>query len=451
MPTDSFLFEQPLQAMSKPEKDIDHKKVQGEVHESATRFLAFLILLIVVGATLPLGGTHAISAMAITMLTSSAAAVLIATGRLHWHMAQTQLAVLVWLPNALCLHGLLQAGLGWWVAGPPGSIVPMDSFVAVLRLAGLGMFFVLAAEVARQDEARVRMLDAVLLLATGVAAWALVGRGELDGDHATGLVGTFANRNNFATFLGMALLIGVARVVEPQARHRRSMARQFQHIALLASLLILSLALVATQSRMGLVATLIGVSVILGLQSRKHMIFGATAAGAILAFALLGSGSGLLRRLPLLPQDWDLRAGFYAQIFTLIAERPLSGFGADSFALAFETHHAPGVSAAFLWDRAHSTYLELWVENGLIVGSLPIVAGFWSAFLLLQRCSANGLAARRAAKAALGALVLGGVHALFDFGLEILANQILLILLLAMGLAGPPGPRMRRQTTKEGS
>jgi O-antigen ligase len=69
------------------------------------------------------------------------------------------------------------------------------------------------------------------------------------------------------------------------------------------------------------------------------------------------------------------RLQLYQQVFTMIKARPLTGFGFDSFPPAFEMFHKTPVTAGFVWDKAHSTYLTLWAEAGLLFGSFAPLAG----------------------------------------------------------------------------
>ena len=117
----------------------------------------------------------------------------------------------------------------------------------------------------------------------------------------------------------------------------------------------------------------------------------------------------------------------------MIRMRPLFGFGLDSFPLAYELFHAPPVSAGFVWDRAHSTYLTLWAEAGVIAGSAPPLAGLVAAHML-WRGARKPCPGRSMATAGFAALLLCGLHALFDFSLEIQANTFLLLALVALGL-----------------
>jgi O-antigen ligase len=394
------------------------------------------VLSMLVGAIVPLGGNHSAVWVAMAAASGGAVMTLIGMNRLTDLSIRAARTPALLLPVALAMHAGLQSALGWFGLAPPGSIAPTDTFVAMLRVAGLGLFFLVALQAASQPRARDLMLGGVFLVGAVVAGWALATPAALAQEAASGIVGPFANRNNFATFLGMTLMIGLARGLARPEHAKPPLALRMKGIMNLVCTLVLMIALVATQSRMGLVSALIGALVVFGLHSRAHLGAGLMAGSGLLAIAVLVAGDGVAARLPFLPADWNIRADFYAQIWGLISARPFTGYGADSFALAFETVHAPPVSAAFLWDRAHSTYLELWVENGVIIGSLPIVAGFWAAMGLRRRAHNCHAPTRFAARAALGALALGAAHALFDFGLEILANQILLITILAAALAG---------------
>jgi len=245
------------------------------------------------------------------------------------------------------------------------------------------------------------------------------------------VTGTFINHNSFATFMGMALILGLGLLLTPGTPRTLTIEKvlTFCGIAVCFS------ALFATQSRMGIVATLIACTVFVIFERRIRWFW--------LAFSIVGAaalfwafGIATIERFLLVFSAAETRLALYDQVWTMIWQRPLSGYGAGPFPLAFEMFHAPPVTAEFVWDRAHSTYLTLWSELGLIVGSFPIIAGLLVAISLRRNIKAKPTFP--AANIALSALVLCGLHSLVDFSLEMQANAFLLLTLLAFGLATPP-------------
>ncbi|MFN3606940.1 MAG: hypothetical protein ACK4SS_07060, partial [Cypionkella sp.] len=82
----------------------------------------------------------------------------------------------------------------------------------------------------------------------------------------------------------------------------------------------------------------------------------------------------------------------------------------------------------------HSTYLENWVEGGVIFGSAMIVA----ALIYLRHLAHMAAQPARPAvptAAACGVLALAAAHSLVDFSFEIEANVIILTIILAIGAA----------------
>jgi O-antigen ligase len=143
----------------------------------------------------------------------------------------------------------------------------------------------------------------------------------------------------------------------------------------------------------------------------------------------------------------DGRFDLYVQTLELMRARPWLGFGFDTFGLTFEQVHRPPVSPDLVWNRAHSTYLALWVEMGLVFGSLPLVIG--AGFMIRQ--TRIVLAAPRdfvLAIAGLGVMVLAALHSLVDFSLEMSANVFLFltIVALAAGTRLQPGARTAKRS-----
>lgn len=122
----------------------------------------------------------------------------------------------------------------------------------------------------------------------------------------------------------------------------------------------------------------------------------------------------------------------------MISERPLQGYGLDSFPLAFRAFQGPGLAVSRVWDHPHSLYLGQWAELGVVVGSLPALAGL----LALRRTLSRQLpeAEMSAALAASGVLIQGGVHSLVDAPLATPANLCLFLLILGLGVAAAKRP-----------
>lgn len=331
------------------------------------------------------------------------------------------------------------------------------TLMGLIRLSSYGLFFFLLLEIATHPN-RVRKMAWMLFLGiVGHAVWALVAL-TLLGDYVfwgekqayLGVAtGTFVNRNSFATFLGMGMVLGIALVLNI-ARHRSSEARaskrwRFDETTLSVALgwmgvLIIALALVATQSRMGIAASAAGALVVYFLMQTK--IYGRPVAAlfqvialavGLSAVLLLAFGQGVIERSLFIVGAVDTRADLYAQVAGMIAERPLFGFGLDTFRVSYELYHDAPVSAALVWNHAHNTYLSLWAEMGLIIGSMPILAVLAATFRLAGHVKRRKTGFAMPV-AALGIITVGALHSLVDFSLEIQANTFLFLGVIALGL-----------------
>jgi O-antigen ligase len=323
------------------------------------------------------------------------------------------------------------------------SLAPAASQLALLRWGAMVLFFVLMRSFCGGQQRR-RALGWALFAGVALhALWALAqlrlfGDSHLWGPklaYAGSATGPFINRSAFAAFMGLGAVLGLALLRERQAPRAIGAAG-----ALLRGLLWLALALVllaqlVAQSRLALGATLLALALVWQLTARHRMgqahwvMTAAAIALAMLAFAT--QGQALLTRGLWIAPDLASRSALYGQLFGMIATRPLTGFGLDGFALAYEQFHRPPVSAAVIWDMAHSTVLAIWVELGLVAGSLLL----FMAVAVTRRLIGSLRQGAPLATAALAALLLAALHATLDFSFEVAANQFLLLAIVALGLA----------------
>jgi O-antigen ligase len=255
--------------------------------------------------------------------------------------------------------------------------------------------------------------------------------------------GTFVNRNSFATFLAIGIVIsGSFALAELQSiiRHANAWLKMGSSTLLLniACFAVILIGLITTESRMGLFAAGLGLftTIVLWLPKIERFrlilslsfLFASMAAAALI---LLNADTFLDRVL-----TTGLAAGtrFDAYLLTLklIIDRPLTGFGAGTFELVFPLVRDYSLSPYYVWDKAHSTYLSLFVEFGVIFGLLPIImVAFLFKNALVQYSQSSRVSVRNLSTIAV--IVVVAVHSLVDFSLEIQAVALLFVFILGLG------------------
>ncbi|MCD7059670.1 O-antigen ligase family protein [Pelagibacterium xiamenense] len=335
------------------------------------------------------------------------------------------------------------------------SLAPGETAYMLVRMATYGLFFYLVLQIAANRSRADFGFKAIFVIVVAYSAYGLVALTQF-GDtllffekwaYQGSATGTFVNRNSYATFLAFGLVAGVIlslkTVFEPTPEAERRVSRSKVSDAALYGLgtVFIAAALAASQSRMGLAAGVAGsaaVAMMAGFKLRTERPAGFRL-GLILAIALFvvafaHFGAGTLERLGNTEQDFDVRAQLYAQVLQMISERPLLGFGGGSFETAYPLYqHAP-VSPDRVWDKAHSTYLTLWTELGVVFGTLPILA----VLAIVWRCMSHLLNRQRDFWLPLGAIgiaIVAALHSLVDFSLEIQANTFYFLAILGLGFA----------------
>ncbi|WP_299345861.1 O-antigen ligase family protein [uncultured Maritalea sp.] len=255
--------------------------------------------------------------------------------------------------------------------------------------------------------------------------------------------GTFVNRNSFATYLALGLIIALSIVISAlqKLEARQILLVEFSKPKLLLNVvcvILLAVALVLTKSRMGIFGAVCGIAVLCCLWIVKTHV---TKSYWIIAFAVtlvlvisvfVMNSPDMLDRVLVVGRDAGHRLAAYELALKLIADRPIVGFGAGTFDLVFPMVRDKSLNVGYVWNKAHSTYLSLFVEFGLIFGPVPIltiafifaqsVAIFWQNSILSARNMAS-----------IGCTTVVALHALVDFSVEIQAIALLFVFVLAIG------------------
>jgi O-antigen ligase len=338
------------------------------------------------------------------------------------------------------------------------SLSAEDGYTALMRLLGYALVFFLTFQLARERSRARAMLG--WLVAAGLAYgvfglvvfwsdyspdWLFRGKALLHDVRST-----FVNRNHFATWQGLTLLSAVALFYLGMARTERrpyelptDRATSIENFILkawqpLTIVLLMATALVLTHSRGGFIATLTAVLVLLALLDSHSAVKKLSARIVVLsALAVFGlafylTSEVLLDRFERTDITTQQRVIVFENVQHGIAENPLLGFGYGTFADSFRLYDR--IERPVHYDRAHNT----WLENLFELGMPAAMALFLALGGLVVTCL-KGVRRRHREWAfpALGvaASVLVGVHALFDFSLQIPAVAILYACIMGIGCA----------------
>lgn len=339
------------------------------------------------------------------------------------------------------------------------SLDPAAGWTVILRLLAYAGIFFLAWEYGRNRRDATVMLGSVVCATLVYALYGLVVQlGQLDlvlwyakTDYRDSLTGPFINRNSFATYVGIGLLVGLAFVVNRWLRRRSGISLHPagrisvtpEARATLAGLatIVLAVALVLTRSRGGFYSVAAGLVVCTGFLIANGMLRGRTLllAGSVGCLAtvvvLVAGGGGLATRLESGGVSIEEgRGAIFGPTLEAVGDRPLTGYGLGSFRGVYEAVTDGSLNeAGFYVDKAHNSYLEMALEVGVPAAAAMVVVLFSFAALC-----AIALARRRArlfALSGLAATTLIAVHAAVDFSLAMPAVAAVFVLVLGTGSA----------------
>lgn len=341
----------------------------------------------------------------------------------------------------------------WTTVDAPGTISadPIDGRHAALRLCTFVALFIVAVLSTRDAARAALMVRATGLALAAAATYGLVafamGSNPIVGEDtgASGLTSTFINRNSYATYAAFGMIINLTILLTRAPRGGRG-ARELRDVIegflsggwiFTAAFVLCATALLATQSRAGVLAGALGALLVFVLSGRGgDRSRSGPAVVLILLVALTvfaTSSAGLLGRLMATNTAEEGRGAVYLAILHAISERPIIGYGLGSFLDTFRALVPEGLGGGE-WDKAHNTYLELIYELGV-----PAAAAFLLGIgLVMSRVLQGALEGSSDGRnlvvlAALGCTFTGAVHSLFDFSLQIPAIGALFAFLLGMG------------------
>jgi O-antigen ligase len=327
------------------------------------------------------------------------------------------------------------------------------ALTALMRWLTYALVFWLAVQFANDIKGARALLVAILISGVGMTAYGLLAdtAALLKGDIAAlfpriglGFSGTFINKNNYATFAGLCALIAITlvRMDMPagyegdllRTRLRRLAERLGSSMGLcIAAFVLLVGGVIFSGSRGGTLALVVGLLTIWLLGRRRSLwAVAAVGASAIGLLALPGGLDLLSRFLALATDGAGPREYLYDLTIQGILLRPWTGWGLGSFEALYPVLQPTTLD--LFYDKAHNTYLELAFDLGIPFGAvLPLIVLF-----IVVRC---GLGLRERSRnqevpaLAIAATVLVGVHAFFDFSVQIPAIAATYAAVLGVGWA----------------
>ncbi|MEP4147163.1 MAG: O-antigen ligase family protein [Halioglobus sp.] len=269
--------------------------------------------------------------------------------------------------------------------------------------------------------------------------------------------GTFVNRNHLAGYLVMCLAAGIGLLLSQLAvtssenwKHRLERWLRMllsSKIRLRIYLAVMVVALVLTRSRMGNV----GFFSALGVAGALYVYASGRFSPRIAAFLgslvlvdvlILGRWFGfdkLVQRLEQTNPETEGRVWSNAYSWDYLKEFPLTGSGGGSYYGVFPNFQPPDLPG--FYDHAHNDYLEFAIELGVPAASILIAAVLLcaiTAFRVLKKRRSPLL--KGASFAVIMTVAWGAIHSMADFNLQIPANSLTFITILALAVVASTLP-----------
>ncbi len=347
-------------------------------------------------------------------------------------------------PEAARLH----AASAWPVpsAAAPLTLDQYGTYEGALKSTAYGTFFVLSLALLDRSE-RVALAAYTLVLSGFAQAMygGLSSLSELSGQAH----GSFVNRNHYSAYLVMCISVGLGALIANLTGDVARSWKQFLRnaIALILSprmrlrlaLVVMVIALVLTRSRMGNIsffASLLAAGAIGLLFSRR-----ATRSMVILIASLIvidifivGAYFGVERVVERIEQtriETEQRPDVANSALAMWKDYPVFGSGLGSFHVVFPRYRGGEISD--LNTHTHNDYLEFATETGIVgiaLLGLLVLLSFLTA--LRAQIMRHDPLMRGISFGALMAIIALMIHSTVDFNLQIPANALTFMLVLAL-------------------
>ncbi len=355
----------------------------------------------------------------------------------------------------------LLALTGW---GAIQSAVPSLSFdhqatkEATVKWLAMTVYFIAALHTLRSSERRRKVLFALTIFGFAVSLFAIVQRLTYNGKMYwvrpvsiyIAPYGPYGNYNHFAGLVELILPLPLAFLLFARVKFE-------QRLMWLFTVVMMAVALIFSGSRGGVLALGIELLTMMliavwtqrrGLSDEINLAGNKLIAGGALAVVLLLvlwiGYEPLAKRFNLLRQgsgEYSLvtRTEYWRGAWRMIQDHPLTGVGLGAFPTAYPAYGRSSVKNERL-EHTHNDYLQLLTDAGLVGGLI----GLWFLFELFRGLRRQFQQLERTRNND-RSLMLGGyvallgiaVHSFLDFNLQIAANALLFLLIVALAVSAP--------------
>ncbi len=286
----------------------------------------------------------------------------------------------------------------------------------------------------------------------------------------TRMIGTFVYHNSVAGYLCMCLSIGVglmlSRLSGSSPRRQTWKGRLVDMLKFVLSakmrlrllLVVMVIALVLTRSRMGNAAfftalLVVGLAGMLLARKTAPKTIALIASLVIIDVLVVGTWVGLekvverIQETELHSADGGLSESVEARTeaartaLAIVQDFPAVGTGGGSFYNVFLSYRTPQYTYAYV-DHTHNDFVEIACDYGLVglalLGGL-VALSLWKTVVVLAKRRAN--LPRGIAFGVAMSIVALLVHSTVDFNLQIPANALTMVVILAMGWIAATLPR----------